>query len=142
MDGTRRAGGQSGFTLIELLVVLGILGLLATIAVPRVLQYLSSAKSQTAAAQVQNLGGVLDLYRLDVGGYPRQEQGLDALLTRPGDAKTWNGPYVGKRDMLVDPWGRPFQYRQPGSHGEYDLFSLGADNREGGEGENKDIVSW
>lgn len=139
---TRRDGAQSGFTLIELLVVLAILGLLAIIAVPRVLHYLSAAKSQTAAAQIENLGTALDLYNLDVGHYPTQDEGLAALVSRPTDVATWNGPYVKKHQMLVDPWGHPFHYRYPGQHGDYDLYSLGADNQEGGTGENKDIVSW
>jgi len=137
-----RKGREGGFTLIELLVVLAILGLFATIAVPRVIQYLGSAKTDTAVVQVQNLGGALDLFRLDVGRYPTEQEGLAALVERPADAGRWNGPYVQKREMLSDPWGNPFHYRIPGQHGEYDLFTLGADNQEGGDGENRDIVSW
>ncbi len=133
---------QSGFTLLELLVVLTILGLFAIIAAPRVLQYLSGAKSKTAAIQVEQLGGALDLYRLDVGRYPTEQEGTTALLQKPADAARWNGPYVRKKEMLVDPWGQPFHYRIPGQHGDYDLFSLGADNQEGGEDENKDQASW
>lgn len=133
---------QSGFTLLELLVVLTILGLFAVIATPRVLQYLSGAKSKTAAIQVEQLGGALDLYRLDVGRYPTEHEGTTALIQKPADAARWNGPYVRKKEMLVDPWDQPFHYRIPGQHGAYDLFSLGADNQEGGEGENKDQVSW
>ncbi|MEE8560053.1 MAG: type II secretion system major pseudopilin GspG [Alphaproteobacteria bacterium] len=131
-----------GFTLIELLVVLAILGLLAIIAVPQVLKYLSAAKTDTAGIQITQLGATLDLYRLDVGRYPTQEHGLEALLQRPADAENWNGPYVRKRDMLNDPWDSMFIYRYPGEHGEYDLFSLGADEKEGGEGEDTDVVSW
>lgn len=142
MKFVKRIGAQSGFTLIELLVVLAILGLLAVMAVPRVIQYLGSAKTDTAVIQVQNLGAALDLYRLDVGRYPSDEQGLEALVARPGDAQRWNGPYIQKREMLLDPWGNPFRYRSPGEHGNYDLFTLGADNQEGGEGEDRDIVSW
>lgn len=133
---------QSGFTLLELLVVLTILGLFAIIATPRVLQYLSGAKSKTATIQVEQLGGALDLYRLDLGRYPTEQEGLEALVNRPSDAARWNGPYVKKKEMLVDPWGEPFRYRIPGQHGSYDLYSLGADKQEGGEDENKDIVSW
>jgi len=144
MFGTKRhkKRREGGFTLLELLVVLAILGLFAIIATPRVLQYLSGAKSKTAAIQVQQLSGALDLYRLGVGRYPTQSEGMMALVQRPDGVDGWNGPYVQKKEMLVDPWGAPFQYRIPGQHGPYDLFSLGADKQEGGEDENKDIVSW
>jgi len=138
----RRKKREGGFTLLELLVVLAILGLFAIIATPRVLQYLSGAKSKTAAIQVQQLTGALDLYRLGVGRYPTESEGMMALVERPAGADGWNGPYVQKKEMLVDPWGAPFTYRIPGQHGPYDLFSLGADKQEGGEGENKDVVSW
>jgi general secretion pathway protein G len=133
---------QRGFTLLELLVVLVILGLLATIAVPQAIKYLGGAKTDTAKIQIRNLGGTLDLYRLDVGRYPSQAEGLEALVTRPAGVERWNGPYVKKRDSLIDPWGRAYLYRVPGQHGEYDLFTFGADNTAGGDGENQDIVSW
>lgn len=136
------SGRIRGFTLLELLVVLAILGFLATIAVPQVLKYLSGAKTKTAAIQVQQLGATLDLYRLDIGRYPTDEQGLEALLEPPPDAENWNGPYLKKQNMLMDPWGNIFDYRHPGRHGEYDLYTLGADEAEGGEGEDQDIVSW
>ncbi|MEE9139278.1 MAG: type II secretion system major pseudopilin GspG [Alphaproteobacteria bacterium] len=136
------SGRIRGFTLLELLVVLAILGFLATIAVPQVLKYLSGAKTKTAVIQVQQLGATLDLYRLDIGRYPTDEQGLEALLEPPPDAENWNGPYLKKQDMLMDPWGNIFDYRYPGRHGEYDLYTLGADEAEGGEGEDQDIVSW
>ena len=140
---TARDGRQAGFTLIELLVVLVILGLLAGLAVPQVLQYLAKAKSDTAAVVVENLASALDLYRLDVGRLPTQNEGLDALVERPDDeASKWFGPYLKKRDMLVDPWGNAYHYRFPGQHGTYDLFSLGADNAEGGEGEDRDLGNW
>lgn len=132
----------SGFTLLELLVVLVILGLLATIATPQVLKYLGSAKSDTAKVQLENLGAALDLYRLDVGSYPSQSDGLVALVDEPANAKGWTGGYVKKRDALTDPWGRPYVYRYPGEHGEFDLYSLGSDNAEGGDGEDRDLKSW
>lgn len=145
---SRRSGQRDrhrharGFTLIELLVVLVILGLLAAFAAPQVLNYLGRAKTDAARAQVQNIASILDLYRLDVGSYPSQQDGLEALLEQPADAARWNGPYVKRRDALTDPWGRMYVYRFPGEHGAYDLYSLGADNGEGGDGEDQDITSW
>jgi general secretion pathway protein G len=140
--GRARARTQAGFTLIELLVVLVILGLLAAFAAPQVLNYLGRAKTDAAKAQVQNIASILDLYRLEVGSYPSQQDGLNALLEEPADAPRWNGPYVKRRDALVDPWGRMYEYRFPGDHGAYDLFTLGADGGEGGEDEDQDVSSW
>jgi general secretion pathway protein G len=142
---TRRQDRQhreGGYTLVELLVVLAILSLLVAIAAPRLIQYLGSAKTDTAAIQVERLGGVLDLYRIELGRYPSTQEGLQALVDRPPQAEAWNGPYLKNRDSLVDPWGRTYLYRVPGQHGEYDLYSLGADGKEGGEGEDRDITSW
>jgi general secretion pathway protein G len=133
---------DGGFTLIELLVVLVILGMLAAFAAPQVLKYLGTAKTDAARAQVQNIASILDLYRLEVGSYPSDEDGLDALLEPPSDAPRWNGPYVKRADVLVDPWGQQYVYRFPGDHGTYDLYSLGADQTEGGEGEDQDVTSW
>jgi|SRR5687768_7737470 len=133
---------EGGFTLIELLVVLVILGLLAAFAAPQVLSYLGQAKTDAARAQVQNIASILDLYRLNVGSYPSEEEGLNALLEPPPDAPRWNGPYVKRRDVLLDPWGELYVYRYPGEFGDYDLYSLGADQAEGGEGEDQDITSW
>jgi general secretion pathway protein G len=140
--GRSAAGGQAGFTLIELLVVLVILGLLAAFAAPQVLNYLDRAKTDAAKAQVQNIASILDLYRLEVGNYPSQQDGLEALLEQPADAARWNGPYVKRRDALTDPWGKIYEYRFPGEHGAYDLYTLGADRSEGGEGEDQDVTSW
>ena len=132
-----------GYTLVELLVVLAILGLLVAIATPRLIQYLGGAKVESADIQIERLGGILDLYRLEVGAYPsEQEGGLKALVERPQQAVTWNGPYLKNKDALTDPWGRQYLYRLPGQHGDYDLYSLGADGAEGGEGEDRDITSW
>ncbi len=142
MHNTDRCRRNAGFTLLELLVVLAILVMLAAIATPQVLKYLGGAKVDAAKVQLDNLSGALDLYRLDVGHYPTDQQGLTALVERPSDAERWNGPYIRKRESLNDPWGNPYRYRFPGEHGEYDLYSLGADNAEGGEGENQDVVSW
>ena len=136
------SGEQGGFTLVELLVVLAILGLLAAIAAPQVMRTLGGAKRQTAHIQIEKLGSVLDLYRLDVGHYPSATDGLAALVERPSSVNPWNGPYLKNRDSLTDPWGRPYQYKSPGDHGEYDLWSLGADGKPGGDGEDKDVASW
>ena len=138
----RRRPAAAGFTLIELLVVLVILGLLAAFVAPQVLKYLSKAKTDVARAQIVNIASILDLYKLEVGSYPNQQDGLEALLQQPADAPRWNGPYVKKADALIDPWGEMYQYRFPGEHGDYDLFTLGADQAEGGEGENQDVTSW
>jgi general secretion pathway protein G len=133
---------SEGFTLLELLVVLVILGLLAAIATPQVMKYLSRARTQSAALQIHNLASALDLFRLDVGRYPSEEEGLGSLVEAPPTTPNWNGPYVKKKEMLVDPWGHPYAYRIPGEHGEYDLYSAGADNAAGGQGENQDIGNW
>jgi len=138
----RRRDPQAGFTLVELLVVLIILGLIAAFAVPRVIQYVGGAKTDSARIQIERLSTTLDLYRLQVGSYPSEQDGLRALVERPADAEQWDGPYLKKEDALVDPWGRPYIYRYPGEHGDYDLYTLGADGAEGGEGENQDLTSW
>ncbi|MDH5748304.1 MAG: type II secretion system major pseudopilin GspG [Rhodospirillales bacterium] len=137
-----RCRKQRGFTLIELLVVLIILGLVAMFAVPQAMKFLGGAKSDAAQIQIQNLGTILDLYRLETGRYPNQDEGLEALVQKPAGAEVWNGPYIKKRAMIIDPWGRPYVYVFPGNKSDYDLYSLGADGAEGGEGENKDVVSW
>ncbi len=137
-----RGTPRNGFTLLELLVVLVILGLLASLVGPRVMKHVGDSKSRTAVLQIQDLGTALDIYRLEVGGYPTTEQGLRALVEAPGEVIGWAGPYLKKSTIRKDPWGRDYHYRAPGRHGPYDLFSLGADNREGGEGEDADVVSW
>jgi general secretion pathway protein G len=133
---------QDGYTLVELLVVLAILGLLIALAAPRLIHHLTAAREQTTHMQIQQLGSILDIYKLDTGQYPTQQQGLQALVVQPAGAQNWNGPYLKNKDSLVDAWGNPYQYKSPGTHGDYDLYSLGADGREGGDGENADITSW
>lgn len=142
MTDRRGRGKPNGYTLVELLVVLVILGLLAALVGPRVIKYLGSAKTDTAAIQIERLGGVLDLYRLEVGRYPTEQEGLISLVERPPQVDAWSGPYLKNRNSLTDPWGRPYGYRSPGEHGEYDIYSLGADGKEGGESEDQDITSW
>jgi general secretion pathway protein G len=133
---------EAGFTLIELLVVLVILGLLAALAGPRVIGYLGGAKADTARLQVENFKSALDLYRLDVGGYPTTQQGLGALVRNPGNVPGWKGPYIDSAGLPVDPWGNAYLYRAPGEHGAYDLNSLGSDKAPGGSGEAADVTSW
>lgn len=135
-------GRTGGFTLLELMVVLLILAMLASIAAPQVLKYLSKAKGQTAKVQIDALSAGLDFYHVDLGHFPTQEQGLQALVQRPENEAKWDGPYVKKNSSLVDPWGRPYLYKIPGQHGIYDLYTLGADGKEGGDGEDQDIGTW
>ena len=138
----QRRRRQAGFTLVELLVVLIILGLIAAFAAPRVIKFVGGAKTDSAKIQIERLSGVLDLYRLQVGRYPSDDESLNALMEQPADAPNWEGPYLKKADALIDPWRRPYIYRFPGEHGDYDLYSLGADGADGGEGENRDLTSW
>jgi general secretion pathway protein G len=138
----KHAAADDGFTLIELLVVLGIIALLAALVAPQVIGYLSGARSQAAAAQLKNLESAVELYYLDNGVYPATDAGLGALVKAPSGLVGWKGPYLKRADGLVDPWGKPFNYTNPGVHGAYDIFSLGRDGREGGDGEDKDIVNW
>jgi len=131
-----------GFTLIELLVVLMILGLLAGLVGPKVLKYLGGAKSDTAELQIAEFGAGLDLFYLEVGRYPTTDEGLTALVVEPTGVANWQGPYIKKNTIPEDPWGLTYHYRSPGDYGEYDLFSLGRDDADGGDGENTDLVSW
>ncbi|QIK38319.1 type II secretion system major pseudopilin GspG [Caldichromatium japonicum] len=131
-----------GFTLVELLVVLAILGLLAGLVGPQVMKFLGSSKSKTAKLQIEDLAAALDLYRLEIGRYPTEAEGLRALVEKPGNVPNWNGPYLKKKEVPKDPWGFDYYYLFPGQHGAFDIWSLGADNREGGEGENADVTSW
>ena len=123
---------EAGFTLVELLVVLIILGLIAAFAAPQVIKFVGQSKTKVAKIQIENLGSVLDLYRLEEGRYPSEDEGLDVLV----------GDSIKKADSLIDPWGRPYLYRFPGERGDYDLYTLGADGQEDGEGESRDLTSW
>jgi general secretion pathway protein G len=139
---SRRSRNSRGFTLIELLVVLAIIGLLAGLVGPQVMKHLGESKSKTAKLQIEELASALDMYRLDVGRYPSTDEGLSALIEAPGSAKIWNGPYLRKKKLPADPWNNPYHYAAPGQHGKFDIFSLGSDNSDGGEGEDADVVSW
>lgn len=133
---------EGGFTLLELLVVLAIMGMLAAIIAPQVIRYLGSSRTSTAKVQIQYIMQGMELFRLDVGRYPTQQEGLQALVAAPTTAPNWNGPYLKKASALNDPWGAPYQYQIPGQHGEVDVFSLGSDKAPGGTGEAQDVGDW
>ncbi len=127
-----------GFTLLELLVVMVIIGLLVGYVGPRYFSQLGKSEVNAAQAQIDAIETALDIYRLDMGRYPNQEQNLSALLQAPENSNRWQGPYLEK-SIPADPWGQPYVYKFPGEHGEFDLFSYGADGQLGGEGNNADI---
>lgn len=132
---------QTGFTLLELLVVMVIIGLLVGYVGPRYFAQIGKSETKAARAQIDALEKALDQYRLDTGHYPSTEQGLAALNTRPSNEIHWGGPYL-KKAVPPDPWGRPYLYRQPGDHGEFDLFSYGKDGQPGGDGDAADVTNW
>jgi general secretion pathway protein G len=131
----------AGFTLLELLVVMVIIGLLAGFVAPKFFAQIGKSETKTARAQIDSLEKALDQYRLDLGRYPTDEQGLAALTERPAGETKWAGPYL-KKQVPPDPWARPYVYKFPGEHGEYDLFTYGKDGQPGGSGEAEDIVNW
>ena len=126
---------------MELLVVMVIIGLLAALVAPRFVRQEEKAKLKTTRAQIELLGTALDTFRLDVGRYPTTQEGLEALVRKPGGVDRWDGPYL-KKEIPQDPWGRAYVYSSPGEHGPYDLFSYAADGTPGGDGDNRDITSW
>lgn len=130
-----------GFTLLELLVVLVVLGLLASLVAPKYFKQLGKSEAKTARAQIEGISKAVDLYRLDTGKFPSSEQGLVVLTARPANEPKWNGPYLQK-EVPVDPWGRPYIYKAPGDHGDYDVSTLGKDGAPGGEEENADLGNW
>jgi general secretion pathway protein G len=132
---------STGFTLLELLVVMVIIGLLAGYVGPKFFGQIGKSEVKATRAQIDGLSKALDQYRLEVGRYPTTEQGLVALVSKPGDEPRWGGPYLSKA-VPKDPWHNDYQYRAPGEHGDYDLFSFGRDGRPGGEGEDADLTSW
>jgi general secretion pathway protein G len=127
--------------LLELLVVMVIIGLLAGFVAPRYFAQVGKSQAKVAKAQINSLEQALDQFRLDVGRYPTTEEGLMAINAAPPSAEGWAGPYL-KKAVPADPWGRPYVYEQPGHNAEVDLMSLGRDGREGGTGEDADIVNW
>ena len=135
-------GGSRGFYLIELLVVIIILGLLAGLVGPRLFARVGQSKQAAARAQIELFSAALDQYRLDVGSYPPAGAGLEALVSSQ-NVPNWNGPYLKKNVVPVDPWGKPYLYKCcPGDHGDVDIWSLGADGAPGGDGENADVTLW
>lgn len=138
----RHSRAEDGFSLIELLVVLAILGLLIGLVAPPIIHYFGRAKTDVARVQIHEIESALDLYRLDLGRYPTQSEGLGALVGKPAGLERWQGPYLKQATMPLDPWGHAYHYRIPGEHGEYDLYSLGADDASGGTGENQDVTNW
>jgi len=137
-----RTARQAGVTLIELLVVVTIIAMFGALVLPRLWKKVSGAKQTVAREQINGFITALGMYKLDTGRFPSTEQGLQALRVRPQDEARWDGPYL-PQDVPPDPWGHAYVYKFPGEHGEEpDIISYGADGREGGDGENGDIVSW
>ena len=130
-----------GFSLIEIMIVMIIIGLMVGLVGPKFIGQLGKAEQKTAKAQIEMLMTALDAYRLDVGSYPSQQEGLEALVSNPG-TDGWAGPYLKKSKIPADPWKHPYLFQSPGEHGDIDIYSLGADNKEGGEGKDADVKSW
>jgi general secretion pathway protein G len=141
MNMRKRSNTSRGITLIELLVVIIIIGLLAAFVAPKFFGKVSMANLKAAKAQIEMFGTALDTFRLDVGRYPTTDEGLKALREKPGGVDRWEGPYLPK-EIPLDPWKRPYVYKSPGDHEEFDILSYGRDGVEGGEGEDQDVVSW
>jgi general secretion pathway protein G len=133
--------GDAGFTLVEILVVITIIGLIMAIVGPRVLTYLGESKVKAAKIQIQSFASALDLYYLDIGRYPTSNDGLAALVQRPGSAVEWNGPYLKGGVVPYDPWGHAYVYRSPVERAPYEILSYGSDGQEGGTGTAADISS-
>lgn len=137
---------RGGFTLIEIMVVIVILAMLAALVGPKLMGRTDDAKIQTTRTQISNLETALKLYKLDNGGYPSTEQGLTALVTKPGVGvipKNYkDGGYLEKKQVPKDGWGNDYLYISPGEHGDYDLFSYGADGAKGGDNKNADVTNW
>jgi len=135
-DGANADHGQAGFTLVEMLVVIAIIGLVVGLVGPRVLNYLSESKVKAAKIQIESFSAALDLYYLDNGAYPPADDGLTALVERPGSAPAWNGPYLKTASVPLDPWGHPYVYKVPGDHAPYEIDSYGS----GGMGDSQSLI--
>ena len=136
----RKAPRGAGFTLLELLVVVVIIGLLAGFVAPRYFGQVGKSEINVAKAQIDALEKALDQFRLDTGHYPSNELGLKALVERPANEPKWSGPYL-RKDVPLDPWGKPYVYKMPGEKSEFDLLSFGKDGQPGGTGEAADITN-
>lgn len=132
---------NAGFTLLELLVVMVIIGMLVGYVGPKYFAQIGKSEVKSVRAQINALEKALDQYRLDTGHYPTTEQGVAALFAKPSNEARWDGPYL-KKAVPPDPWGKPYQYKAPGEHGEVDLYSYGKDGQPGGTEENADITNW
>ena len=133
---------RKSFTMIEIVVVIVILVALASIATPLYMNHIKKANIGTAKTQIKLLEDALAGYKLDVGTYPSTEDGLQALMTNPGDSEKWKGPYIKGGTIPLDPWDNEYVFKKPGTHGEFDIISYGADGQPGGDGENADIGNW
>lgn len=136
----RSADHDAGYTLTELLVVLLILGFIAAAITPQVMGRLDRSKVRSASLQLDTLGASLDLFKIDVGRYPTNDEGLDALIVRPAAADIWDGPYVRTSRNLIDPWGAPIVYKAPNGGASFELVSYGADNASGGTDDARDLT--
>ena len=130
---------DQGFSLMELMVALVILALIVGLVAPQLMSYLGRAKGQTADVQIKNLETSLSLYLVDMGSYPSASDGLDALVKAPPGSAKWRGPYVDGDKVPLDPWEHPYRYEPSSTGGKPRIFSLGADNAPGGEGDNADV---
>jgi general secretion pathway protein G len=139
---SRSIAGIRGMTLIEILVVLTLIGIVMGIVGGNYLGQGEKAKQKAAKIEIEQIGQTLDMFKLEVGRYPTTQEGLQALITAPTGVTNWNGPYWKKSTLPKDPWTNEYKYASPGQHGAYDVWSYGADGKEGGEGTDKDITSW